>query len=160
MVERFERFSYTISEISRYWHRIANEVMKRYDLKGAYSVYFTTMSRFPEGLTAAQLVELCGRDKADVSRAMALLEEKGLVLRQSGDRRAYRARLVLSDSGLDVAAQINERAKSAVDFVSRGLYPEKREVFYEVLALICANMQDLSREGLSEINTAHTGDKL
>ncbi len=158
MVERFERFSYAISEISRYWHRIANEVMRRYGLKGAYSVYFTTMSRFPEGLTAVQLVTLCGRDKADVSRAMALLEEKGLVQRQLADRRAYRARLILTDAGLEVAAQINERAKSAVDFVSRGLSPEKREVFYEVLALIATNMQDLSREGLSDISTAPKGD--
>ena len=82
MVERFERFSLAISEISRCWHRIANEVMKQYGLKGAYSVYFTTMSRFPEGLTATQLVEICGRDKADVSRAMAAMEEKNLVCRK------------------------------------------------------------------------------
>ena len=68
MVERFERFSLAISEISRCWHRIANEVMRDYDLMGAYSVYFTTLSRFPEGLTAAELVELCGRDKADVMK--------------------------------------------------------------------------------------------
>lgn len=155
MVERFERFSLAVSEISRNWHRIANEAMKNYDLKGAYSVYFTTMSRFPEGITATQLVELCGRDKADVSRAMAMLEEKGLVLRQNSDRKAYRAKLILTPAGLALAEQINEKAKAAVEYASRGLSDEKRAVLYEALALIAANMQGLSREGLPETQTTH-----
>lgn len=158
MVERFERFSLAVSEISRNWHRIANEAMKSYGLKGAYSVYFTTMSRFPEGVTATQLVELCGRDKADVSRAMALLEKKGLVLRQSGDRKAYRARLLLTQDGLALAEQINQKAKAAVEYASRGLSDEKREVFYEALALITANMQGLSRDGLPETRTRNEGE--
>ena len=41
MIDRFERFSYAISEISRCWHRIAGEEMGKYDLKGPFSVYFT-----------------------------------------------------------------------------------------------------------------------
>lgn len=150
MVERFERFSLAISEISRCWHRIANEVMKQYELKGAYSVYFTTMSRFPEGLTATQLVEVCGRDKADVSRAMAAMEEKGLVRRKQNETRLYRARMVLTEQGMALAEQINERAKAAVEYASRGLSDEKREVFYEALALITNNMQGMSRDGIPE----------
>lgn len=150
MVERFERFSLAISEISRCWHRIANEVMKQYDLKGAYSVYFTTMSRFPEGLTATQLVEVCGRDKADVSRAMAAMEEKGLVCRKQNETRLYRARLALTEQGVTLAEQINERAKAAVEYASRGLSNEKREIFYEALALITNNMQGMSRDGIPE----------
>ena len=57
MVNRFERFSYAISEISRCWHRIAGEVMGQYGLSGSSSVYFTTLYRYPEGITAAQLAE-------------------------------------------------------------------------------------------------------
>ena len=82
MIHRFERFSYAISEISRCWHRIAGEEMGEYGMSGSSSVYFTTLYRYPEGVTAAQLGELCSRDKADVSRAMALLEKKGFVIRQ------------------------------------------------------------------------------
>lgn len=160
MVERFERFSLAISEISRCWHRIANEVMKCYDLKGAYSVYFTTMSRFPQGVTATQLVELCGRDKADISRAMAAMEDKGLVQRQNEDAKAYRARLVLTEAGLALAEQINEKAKAAVEYASYGLSDGKREVFYEALALITANMQGMSREGIPEKQTVHEGENV
>ena len=148
MVDRFERFSYAISEISRCWHRIAGEVMGNYELKGSYSVYFTTLYRYPEGITAAQLGELCSRDKADVSRAMALLEKKGFIIRQETEGKAYRAKLSLTEKGMALAEQINEKAAAAVEFASRGLPADKRGVFYEALELITGNLQKLSKEGL------------
>ena len=150
MIGRFERFSYSISEISRLWHRIAGEEMKKYDLKGSYSVYFTTLYRFPEGLTAAQLVDLCSRDKADVSRAMSLLESKGLVCRIDPDGKTYRAPLALTDQGREIALHINARAKAAVELASHGLPDEKREIFYEALELITTNLQKLSRDGIPQ----------
>ena len=148
MVDRFERFSYSISEISRLWHRIADEEMGKYNLKGSYSVYFTTMYRFPDGVIASQLVELCSRDKADVSRAMSLLEKKGLVMRADPEGKSYRATLQLTQQGRELARQINEKAKSAVEQASFGLPDEKRAVFYEALELITTNLQRLSKEGL------------
>ena len=150
MIGRFERFSYSISEISRLWHRIAGEEMKKYDLKGSYSVYFTTLYRFPAGLTAAQMVDLCSRDKADVSRAMSLLESKGLVCRIDPDGKTYRAPLVLTEQGREIAQHINARAKAAVELASHGLPDEKREIFYEALELITTNLQKLSRDGIPQ----------
>ena len=150
MIGRFERFSYAISEISRLWHRIAGEEMGKYGLKGAYSVYFTTLYRYPNGLTAAQLVDLCSRDKADVSRAMALLEGKGLVCRADPERKAYRAMLILTEEGRQIASHINTRAETAVELASFGLPEEKREIFYEALELITGNLQKLSRDGIPQ----------
>ena len=150
MIGRFERFSYAISEISRLWHRIAGEEMGKYGLKGSYSVYFTTLYRFPAGLTAAQLVDLCSRDKADVSRAMALLEKKGLILRDDPEGKAYRAPLTLTEDGRAIAQHINTRAEAAVELASHGLPEEKREIFYEALELITGNLQKLSRDGIPQ----------
>lgn len=150
MVDRFERFSCAISEISRCWHRIAGEEMGKYGLKGPLSVYFTTLYRFPQGITAAQLGELCSRDKADVSRSMAFLEEKGFVTRQESGGKTYRALLQLTATGKTLAEQINQKAGEAVEYASRGLPTEKRAVFYEALELITNNLQTLSREGLQE----------
>ncbi len=148
MVQRFERFSYAISEISRCWHRIAGEEMGRYGLSGSSSVYFTTLYRCPEGITAAQLGELCSRDKADVSRTMAVLEKKGLVTRQDVDGKAYRALLKLTAEGNALAEQINQTAGAAVEHASRGLSEDKRQVFYEALELITCNLQKLSKDGI------------
>lgn len=148
MIARFERFSYAIAEISRCWHRIAGEEMGRYGLSGSSSVYFTTLYRYPEGITAAQLGELCGRDKAEVSRTMSLLEKKGLITRRDVGGKAYRAMLKLTAEGMELAEQINQKASAAVEHASRGLPDEKREVFYEALELITENLQRLCKEGL------------
>ena len=81
MVDRFERFSFAISEISRCWHKLAAEEMEKYGLRGPHCLYLLAMYHHPGGVTAPQLGELCGRDKADVSRMMAMMREKGLVVR-------------------------------------------------------------------------------
>ena len=148
MVERFQRFSLSLFEISRCWHKLAAEEMSKYDLKGPYAVYFTTLFRYPDGVTAAQLGEYCSRDKADVSRAITLLEKKGFVQRASQESKSYRAKLRLTENGLALASQINLAASKAVEQASRGLSAEKRQIFYEALELITANLQDISKQGL------------
>lgn len=149
MVNRFEKFTFAISEISRYWHKIAADEMEKYGLKGPYAVYFTTLYRSDDGITAVNLSELCGRDKADVSRAVALLEEKGLIVRES-DKNRYRSLLKLTDEGKRIAEQINKIAKNVTEYVGRDLTSENRAVFYECLDSIINNMHILSRDGLAD----------
>ena len=84
MVDRFERFSIAIFEISRCWHKLTAEEMARYDLNGSHAVYLNTLWKHPEGITASQLGQLCGKNKADVSRMVSILEQKGLKMRLSG----------------------------------------------------------------------------
>lgn len=145
MVDRFERFSFAIYELSRYWHKIAADEMEKYGLKGPYAVYFTTLYRSPEGITAARLCEISGRDKADVSRAISAMEKQGLVVKEGNQ---YRALLKLSPAGMQAAQQINQRARVAVELGGKGLTPEHREIFYTAMEQIVANLQILSEEGL------------
>lgn len=150
MIERFERFSFAISEISRCWHRIASDVMSSHGLKGPYAVYFTALYRYDQGITAAQLGDVCSRDKADVSRAMNQMVELGLVEKQGVGASSYRTLLKLTDEGIKLAEAINRHAIAAVEAASQGLDPDKRETFYEALTLITGNLQKLSKTGLPE----------
>lgn len=150
MVERFERFTFAISEIYRYWHKIAADEMEKYGLKGTYSVYLVTMYRFPDGVTAAALCELCGKDKSDVSRTVAVLESKGLVKREEVNKNLYRARLKLTDEGKKAAEHVRERAKIAVEIGGKGISAENREKLYKMLETIAANLQIVIAEGLPE----------
>lgn len=150
MIDRFERFSFSISEISRCWHRIAGDVMGSHGLKGPYAVYFTALYRYNEGITAAQLGEICNRDKADVSRAMNQMLELGLVEKCDTTAKSYRNRLKLTEEGLKLAEDINQKAILAVENASQGLSKEKRIIFYEALELITGNLQKLSKTGLPE----------
>ena len=94
MLDRFERFSFAISEISRCWRKLASEELAKYELKSPHATYLTTMYKYPQGITVPQLCEVCGKDKSDASRMLAILEEKGLINKQVVDGSLYRWQLV------------------------------------------------------------------
>ena len=145
MVTRFERFSFAISEISRYWHKIANQEMERYGLKAPHSVYLLALFRHPEGVTAATLSQLCGKDKADVSRMVGILEEKALVCKEGA---SYRALLKLTETGKQAALQVQKRAATAVEACGEGITEEDREMFYQMLERIAKNLHMVGENGL------------
>lgn len=147
MVNRFYRFSHAISELFRYWHKIAAQEMEKHGLKGPHCIYLLTLYRHPEGITATQLSNLCGKDKADVSRMVSMMEEKQLVVKEGS---AYRAVLKLTDAGKEAAEQVQARAAKAVELGGSGMSEETREQFYKTLELIVSNLQNISQEGLPQ----------
>ena len=149
MLNRFAKFSLSISEIDRCWHKLAAEEMAKYDLNSPHAVYLTTLyDANPEGITAAQLGELCGKNKADVSRMVAILEKKGLVRKVAIGKNMYRAKLLLTEEGKQAAEHVRKRAAVAVELAGSGLSSEERETFYRALELITENLQKLSKDGL------------
>lgn len=144
MVERFERFSLAIFEISRCWHKIAAEEMAPYGLRGAHALYITVLSRFPRGVTLPRLAELCGRDKSDVSRSIAALEGGGFVEKDGG----YGGQVKLTGEGRGVARKIRKRAALAVELAGGQLGERTRASFYRALELIAAQLKEISEEGL------------
>lgn len=148
MVERFERFSFAISEISRYWHKLTADEMEKYGLKGTHSVYLLAMERYPDGVTAPQLCEECGKDKADVSRMMSIMEKSGLVTKEGVHQNLYRGVFKLTEEGHAAAKYVRERASLAVEIAGKDLTDETRAIFYTALESIAHNLRELSREGL------------
>lgn len=148
MLDRFEQFSAAISAIYRDIQRIEKDEMDRLGYKGAFAQYLVLLRRFPDGLTAAEICELCDRDKAAVSRVMSEMEEKGLVGRTGS---AYRAKLALTPLGLDAADFVACRAEVAVLEAGKGLSDRDRTIFYGALSRIAANLHELSEQGLPEL---------
>ncbi len=148
MIERFEKFSFYISEISRYWHKIASEEMEKYGLKGPHSVYLLALARYPEGLTAPRLCEVCGKDKADVSRMMSIMEKKGLVVKEGTNNNLYGGKLILTEEGKNAVHFVKNRVALVVDMAGKDLTDEKRNIFYEALESIAINLQKISEAGL------------
>lgn len=150
MVERFERFSVAIAEISRCWHKLAGEEMKAYGLKGAHATYLATIRRFPEGITVPELCELCMKDKSDASRMLAILEEKGLVCKEGRHKSGYGGAVRLTEAGLEAAEHVRRRASRAVEIAGRDLTDAEREAFYRALDSVVGNLRALTREGIPE----------
>ena len=148
MLDRFEKFSLAIAEINRCWHKIAGEELARYSLKASHVTYLLTLARYPEGLTAPKLAELCDRDKADVSRMLSILEEKGLVTKDGIGGNRYRGRLRLTPEGEAVAKELSSRAELAVEQAGEGLSERERMIFYAALETITKNLRRICQEGL------------
>ena len=150
MLNRFARFSLAISEIDRCWHKLAADEMSKYALNSPHAFYLTTLHDFPEGITAAKLGELCGKNKADVSRMIAILEKKGLVRKEAVGNNFYRAKLLLTEAGKQAAEHVQRRAALAVELAGSGMSDTDREIFYRCLESIATNLQTLSKEGLPD----------
>jgi len=150
MIERFERFTLAVFEISRCWHKLAEEELSPYGLKGSYATYLTVMYRYKGGITGPKLCELCGRDKSDLSRAVAILREKGLVTKEVVNKSLYRGLFKLTERGRAVAEQLCKRASLAVELAGGDLSEETRETFYRALSSITAHLKELSKEGLPQ----------
>lgn len=148
MIDRFERFSIVISEISRYWHKITTEEMEKYGLKGAHSIYLAVMSRFPEGITANQICEMCCKDKSDVSRMMSIMEKKGLVIKEGVHQNLYKGVFRLTEEGKAAAEYVKRRAGLAVSLAGKDLTDETRTVLYSALESIAGNLREISENGL------------
>ena len=150
MLDRFEQFSYSISNIYKHIMKIEREEMEKYGLRGSYVQYLLAMTHFPEGLTASKLSDICDKDKAAISRVIAEMEERGLVIRESDKNNSYRAKLILTEEGQKAAEYVCERAEKAVTAAGMGLGDDDRKHFYGILAIFEANLRRISRDGLPD----------
>lgn len=150
MISKYELFSASVSSLYRDIQRIERRETAKYGMKGPHAQCLLAMSRYPEGITATQICDICEKDKAAVSRTLAELEENGLVLRTERNGSRYRALLTLTEKGKDAARTVNEKAQIAVELAGAGLDDAQREVFYAVLDVIAGNLHTICKEGLKD----------
>lgn len=152
MVTRFEQFCTAISGIQRCIQKIERVEMAKYGLKGPHCTCMVAMSRYPDGITAARLCEICDKDKAAISRTVSELEQAGMVLRHDPDGKRYRSQLRLTEKGREIAEYVNELVFLAVSKASAGYDKETQQTFVRVLSLIAGNLHTICREGLNTAN--------
>lgn len=150
MVTRFEHFASSVASIHRSIQKIERVEMAKYGLKGPHAQVLLAMSRFPDGVTSGELVKLCDKDKAAISRTVAELEREGMVDRLGKNGNFYRATLMLTQRGREAAAHVAIRAKHAVETASEGLSEGNRRVLYAALELIANHLQSICDMGLAE----------
>ena len=152
MVSRFEKFSFLIGELSKLLHKIEGEELQPLGLKGPYAIYILTIAKSTDGITATALCEACGRDKADVSRAISALLDGGFAEKIITEGKKYKATYKLTQKGLDVANNLRSNAENAVDFASNGVSDNDRKIFYDTLETIYLNMRKMSDFGVLHID--------
>lgn len=139
MIQRFAAFVTGITTCYKYIQRIKSLEMTEFGLKGTHAMCVFFLHHNPEGLTAAQLCQLCAEDKAAISRTLSTLMKEGYV--ESGEKK-YRALLHLTPKGLALARQVDVLIAQWVGFGGDGLTEEERTIFYKSLALISENLKE------------------
>lgn len=150
MLGRYEQFSFIVSVINRQIQKLEREEMVKHGHKGAFAQYLMIMRNHPEGVTSAELCELCEKDKAAVSRVVAEMIERGLVVRNTSKDSIYRAKLVLTEEGHRIAECIARRAIEVIAAVGNDLTDKERKQFYSTLDFIADKLQAISKEGIPQ----------
>jgi DNA-binding MarR family transcriptional regulator len=145
MQSRYEQFASSISSIYQSIQKIEKAEMVRYGTKGIFAQYLAALHHRP--MTAAQLSETCDKDKAAVSRAVADMEQEGLLTREGREDRRYRALLHLTEKGREAAQYVTRQAHKAVEAGGAGLSEKERADLQSALALIAQNLENISKGG-------------
>lgn len=147
MEDRFELFTTGIASVYRSIQKIKSLEMTSCGLKGVHALCMYFLYKHSDGLTSARLSEMCGEDKAAISRAVAILKERGFVTEAQPDGiKKYRSLITLTDAGKDVVKGKEKQIEGALNAGGRGLSDEEREKFYSSLYLIAGNLEKYFKE--------------
>lgn len=140
-MDRFETFTGSILELSRYVQKIKEIEMKPFGLRANHVMCLYHLGKNPQGLTVTQVAESCKEDKAAVSRCLSQLVERGLVQGDfPTDKRSYRTMLTLTGAGRELVEKIYQRVDAAMAGGGTGLTEQQREIFYTAMETIIDNL--------------------
>ena len=139
-MERFETFTVLMAKINRNIRRIKLHEMSAHNLGSVHTSCLYYLSR-EDGLTAAELCELCQEDKATISRALSRLEADGYVLSRESEGKRYKAPIVLSEKGKAIGGEIAAKIGAVLDSIGKELSTEERVEFYRCLNIISSCLE-------------------
>ncbi len=141
-MDRFELFTVSIAKVSRYIHKIKNEEVMKFNLKSSHVSCLYYLYKIKE-LTAKELCDMCGEDKANISRTIKFLENEGYIYCSSDLQKRYQSDFSLTEKGNIVGKHIAEKIDKILLEASKGLTDENRKIFYQSLSLICNNLEKI-----------------
>ena len=135
MEERFQAFTVLVSNLNRCIYKIKTEEMAEYNLKSSHVSCIYYIYRY-SSLTPKELCDLCGEDKANISRALKYLEENQYLVINNDSNKKYQRPIVLTENGVKIGKHLSEKINEILSIASEGLSEEKRNIMYEGLSLI------------------------
>jgi DNA-binding MarR family transcriptional regulator len=135
MEERFQAFTVLVSNLNRCIYKIKTEEMAEYNLKSSHVSCIYYIYRYGS-LTPKELCDLCGEDKANISRALKYLEENQYLVINNDSNKKYQRPIVLTENGVKIGKHLSEKINEILSIASEGLSEEKRNIMYEGLSLI------------------------
>lgn len=149
--DRFEDFSNLIGSAMKSLQKIKNHGMEPYGLGSTHTLCIKRLNASPDGLTRKELSAECEIDKAQISRLIAELSEKGYV-RDKSETAGYRNKIVLTEDGKRIADEIEKKVVRVLKYVSGDIPQENIAVMYQTLETICENLKRAEEMPLGNTN--------
>lgn len=154
MIDRFEKLTTGVTQIYKSIQKIKRCRMDSLGLKGTHVMCLHYLSEYSDGLTAADLCNICHEDKAGISRILSDLEKSELITYlsdgQAKESKRYRAKAVLTEQGKNCAKKVAGLIMHATIAGGLGITEEERDIFYRILFKIADNLsqvcQNLEKE--------------
>lgn len=148
--DRLEAFMTLLKGASVSITKIKSRGMSCYGLGSTHTACMRRLYDAPDGATRTQLAEACELDKAQITRIVSELSEKGYVTEKSGASN-YKRRIVLTERGRSVTGEINSIVLSVNQFVSQNISDDDIATFYRIFGEICTRLKLAEElEALSE----------
>ena len=138
--DRLDEFSALMSNASKSITKLKNRYMSGYGLSSTHTMCIRKLYSAPNGLTRTQIAKKCELDKSQISRIITELSEKGYVL-EGPECTNYKKRVMLTDEGKRIAADIKSIALDINRYVSGNISDEDIKTFYRVFGVICKNLK-------------------
>lgn len=151
---RFELFDISVSVICKSIQKIKSEVMQSYGLKSSHVLFMVQLSEREEGLTASELSQAGHMDKAQISRVVSELTDKGFIRRSADSGQKYKYKLILTEAGKNITNELERLIDNALEYVSGSIPKTDLEVFYRTLFTISDNLFSLT-ENPQALTAAH-----
>lgn len=141
MEERFENFTAYITKIYRSIKKIKELEIKELDLKAQQVMSIFYLGKY-KTLTSTKLSEICFEDRAQTSRNIALLKERGLVrVDEISGKKNYLTDISLTDEGIIAFYYVKKKVEEVLDISNKGLSKYELETFYKSLKIISNNLE-------------------
>ena len=138
--DRLDEFMTLVVGASRSVTKLKSRYMANFGLGSTHTMCIRKLYASEKGLTRTQIAECCELDKAQVSRIIGDLAQKGYAI-EGPSSSNYKRRVVLTPNGKRVAEEINGIVLKINTSVSEEIPMEEIEVFYSVFEKICDNLK-------------------
>ena len=145
MEERFQAFTVLVANLNRCIYKIKTEEMAEYNLKSSHVSCIYYIYRYGS-LTPTELCDLCGEDKANISRALKYLEENRYLVVEKETNKKYQRPIRLTESGNKIGKHLTEKINDILSLASEGLSEEDRNIMYYGLSLINDRLNKVCEE--------------
>ena len=139
--DRYERFSQMLVGASKSIYRIKHKRMLKYGLMSTHTTCLRLLYENPSGLTKKEISDNCDMDKAQITRIVKDLLDKGYV-KAEGTEKAYNRKFFLSESGHEITEEINAIVLEVNEYVSGEIPQADLEEFYRVFETINNNLRN------------------